>query len=145
MFRLASTLLQQPKKGTKVGDTAKATVVFNNKDYDITNAGKATNTTGYDYLEGVVSNIVGKDLKNCTATIEGNYVYTGESISPKLTVKDGDIVLVEGKDYKVSSKNNINAGKALVTITAVTGSNYTGSLTLEYEIKKANLANAKLL
>ena len=132
------------KKGTKVGDTAEATVVFNNKNYDITNAGKATNTTGYDYLEGVVSNIVGKDLKNCTATIEGNYVYTGESISPKLTVKDGDIVLVEGKDYKVSSKNNINAGKALVTITAVTGSNYTGSLTLEYEIKKANLANAKV-
>ena len=132
------------KKGTKVGDTAKATVVFNNKNYDITNTGKATNTTGYDYLEGVVSNIVGKDLKNCTATIEGNYVYTGESISPKLTVKDGDIVLVEGKDYKVSSKNNINAGKALVTITAVTGSNYTGSLTLEYEIKKANLADAKV-
>ena len=132
------------KKGTKVGDTAEATVVFNNKNYDITNIGKATNTTGYDYLEGVVSNIVGKDLKNCTATIEGNYVYTGESISPKLTVKDGDIVLVEGKDYKVSSKNNINAGKALVTITAVTGSNYTGSLTLEYEIKKANLANAKV-
>ena len=132
------------KKGTKVGDTAEATVVFNNKNYDITNTGKATNTTGYDYLEGVVSNIVGKDLKNCTATIEGNYVYTGESISPKLTVKDGDIVLVEGKDYKVSSKNNINAGKALVTITAVTGSNYTGSLTLEYEIKKANLADAKV-
>ena len=132
------------KKGTKVGDTAKATVVFNNKNYEITNSGKKTNTTGYDYLEDVVSDIVGKDLKNCTATIEGNYVYTGESISPKLTVKDGDIVLVEGKDYKVSSKNNINAGKALVTITAVTGSNYTGSLTLEYEIKKANLADAKV-
>ena len=132
------------KKGTKVGDTAEATVVFNNKNYEITNAGKVTHSAGYDYLVGVVSNIVGKDLKNCTATIEGNYVYTGESISPKLTVKDGDIVLVEGKDYKVSSKNNINAGKALVTITAVTGSNYTGSLTLEYEIKKANLANAKV-
>ena len=63
----------------------------------------------------------------------------------KLTVKDGDIVLVEGKDYKVSSKNNINAGKALVTITAVTGSNYTGSLTLEYESRKQTLQMQKLL
>ena len=135
------------EKGTKVGTFAKATVVFNNKNYDITNndpTNKGVNTAGCAYLKDVKSEIVGKDLKNCTATIEGNYVYTGESISPKLTVKDGDIVLVEGKDYKVSSKNNINAGKALVTITAVTGSNYTGSLTLEYEIKKANLANAKV-
>lgn len=135
------------EKGTKVGTFAKATVVFNNKNYDITNndpANKGVNTAGCAYLKEVKSKIVGKDLKNCTATIEGNYVYTGESISPKLTVKDGDIVLVEGKDYKVSSKNNINAGKALVTITAVNGSNYTGSLTLEYEIKKANLADAKV-
>ena len=131
-------------KGYKVGDVAKGVVVFNNKNYDITNTGSKFEN-GYAYLKDVTSNIVGKNLKNCTATIEGDYVYTGDSIIPKLIVKDGDTVLVEGKDYKVSSQNNINAGKALVTITAAKGSNYSGSLTLEYEIRKANLANATVL
>ena len=133
------------KKATKVGDKAKAKVVFNNKNYDITNSGNGTTKDGYAYIEDITSTVVGKNLKNCTASIEGEYVYIGDSISPKLVVKDGDVTLVEGKDYKVSSQNNINAGKALVTIEAVKGSNYTGSLTLEYEIKKADLANAVVL
>ena len=129
-------------KGYKVGDKAKGVVVFNNKNYDITNKGSNQNN-GYAYLEDVVSNVIGKSIKNCTATIEGDYVYTGDSIIPKLVVKDGDTVLVEGKDYKVSSQNNINAGKALVTIEGM--GNYSGSLTLEYEIKKADLANATVV
>ena len=129
-------------KGYKVGDQAKGVVVFNNKNYDITNKGSDKNN-GYAYLKDVVSNVIGKSIKNCTATIEGDYVYTGDSIIPKLVVKDGDTVLVEGKDYKVSSQNNINAGKALVTIQGM--GNYSGSLTLEYEIKKADLANATVL
>ena len=127
------------KKGYKVGDDIKGVVVFNNKNYNIVNRTDTEN--GYDYKE-VTSKVVGKNLKNCTATIEGDYVYTGDSIIPKLVVKDGDTVLVEGKDYKVSSQNNINAGKALVTIQGM--GNYSGSLTVEYEIKKANLSNAKV-
>ena len=127
-------------KGYKVGDIIKGVVVSNNKNYHIVD-GNTDKDSGYDYKD-VSAKVVGRNLKNCTAIIEGDYVYTGDNISPKLVVKDGDVVLVEGKDYKISSQNNINAGKALITLQGM--GNYTGSLTVEYEIKKANLSNAKV-
>ena len=128
-------------KGTLGNKEAKGVVVFNNKNYIITGTDAKTNSDGYYYQE-ITSNIVAKDLKNCTATVEGNYVFTGESVSPKLVVKDGNTVLVEGTDYIVTSKTGTNAGPAHVTITGKKDSWYTGSLTVDYTIAKANLANA---
>ena len=52
--------------------------------------------------------------------------YTGEQIKPEITVKDGETPLTED-DYAVSYGDNINVGEGSgsVTITAVSGGNYT--------------------
>ena len=94
-------------------------------------------------LKEISSKIVAKDLKNCTATVEGEYVYTGETINPKLVVKDGDKVLVEGTDYTIIAKTGTNVGPAHITIEGK--GEYTGTLVIDYTIKKANLSTAKVL
>ena len=51
--------------------------------------------------------------------------YTGDTIQPTVTVKDGTTILTLSTDYTVSYTNNINAGTAAVTITGL--GNYAGS------------------
>ena len=62
--------------------------------------------------------------------------YTGEQITPEITVTDGETPLTKD-DYTVSYGDNINVGKnsGSVTITAVSGGNYTfDSVTKEFDI-----------
>ena len=122
------------------GSIASGVVRFENKNYIITNGIQDDNGYYYKYIS---SKVTKKDISKCTATVEGSYVYTGETISPKLIVKDGDVTLKEGTDYKVTSKTGANAGDATVTITGQGW--YKGTLDVKYTIAKANLANATVL
>ena len=72
--------------------------------------------------------------KAITPTVEGSgtHTYTGSAITPNVTVKDGETVLEEDKDYTITVTNNINAGIATVTITAKSGGNYTFSERTRY-------------
>ena len=71
--------------------------------------------------------------------------YTGSTLKPEVTVKDGDYTLVKGTDYTVSYSNNTNAALSTattnaptVTITAVsTSEKYTGTTTKTFTIDKA--------
>ena len=63
--------------------------------------------------------------------------YTGQALTPDVTVKDGDTVLKEGTDYTVSYSNNVDAGTATVTMTGK--GNYEGTKTAEFTIGKATL------
>ena len=129
------------KKATlENGSTASGVVRFENKNYIITDGIQDDNGYYYKYIS---SKVTKKDISKCTATVEGSYVYTGETISPKLIVKDGDVTLKEGTDYKVTSKTGANAGDATVTITGQGW--YKGTLDVKYTIAKANLANATVL
>ena len=146
------------KKATSVVDNSKAegVVVFENKNYvikdvdaknTVNNVGQVTDkggvTTDGRYCIRIEATLTGRKLSNCTASVEGNYVYTGEAISPKLVVKDGTTTLVEGVDYTIINKTGTNAGAAHVTIQGK--GNYKGTLTVDYTIAKANLANATVL
>lgn len=62
-------------------------------------------------------------------------IYTGDEIMPDIVVSLGDNELIEYEDYEVEYSNNINAGKALVTITGI--GSYTGTVTSEFIIKPA--------
>ena len=137
----AYTVTTTKKATLGINDTAKGVVVFSNKNYDVASKDSAPNAE-YQF-KNITSTVVGKKLSKCTASIEGSYVYTGETISPKLVVKDGDITLKEGTDYKIINKTGINAGPAHVTIEGM--GNYAGTLTVDYTIAKANLANATVL
>ena len=146
------------KKATSVVDNSKAegVVVFENKNYEIKGVSSATKVNSVKdvttsggvtedgrYCIKIEATLTGRKLSNCTASVEGNYVYTGEAISPKLVVKDGTTTLVEGVDYTIINKTGTNAGAAHVTIQGK--GNYKGTLTVDYTIAKANLANATVL
>ncbi|GAB6395651.1 MAG: Ig-like domain-containing protein [Bacteroidales bacterium] len=51
--------------------------------------------------------------------------YTGDSIEPALTVRDGSNILTLNTDYTVAYTNNLNQGTATATVTGI--GNYTGS------------------
>ena len=66
-----------------------------------------------------------------------DYSWTGNEITPPLVVKDGDKVLVEGVDYTVEYKNNIDVGTADVIINGL--GNYQGTLNTEFKIVPVNI------
>ncbi len=72
------------------------------------------------------------DISGYTMILSGTvYTYTGTEKNPTVTING----LVNGTDYTVQYKNNINAGTATVTVTG-TG-DYKGNLSKTYKINKA--------
>ena len=75
-------------------------------------------------------------IEICDITLEqGAVEYDGTAKTPKVTVRDGDIELVEGEDYSVEYANNQDIGTASVTVTGI-GNIYTGEEKLEFQIVK---------
>ena len=73
-------------------------------------------------------------IEICDITLEqGAVEYDGTAKTPKVTVRDGDIELVEGEDYSVEYADNQDIGTASVTVTGI-GNTYTGEKTLEFQI-----------
>ena len=68
----------------------------------------------------------------------GQYKFTGSEIKPKINVfkSDDDTRLTEGKDYKVSYSDNINAGTGTIKVTFM--GNYTGSISKTFKITPAH-------
>ena len=78
--------------------------------------------------------ITAKDMTTADVTIAGGSTYTGESIEPEITIKDGSKVLAEGTDYDVTYSNNTNAGTANADITFK--GNYSGNIKKTFEIAR---------
>lgn len=65
-----------------------------------------------------------------------SFEYTGSAIEPEVTVSDG--TLLSAEDYTIVYENNVEVGtNATVTVTAVEGGNYTGSITKTFTITRA--------
>lgn len=69
-----------------------------------------------------------------------NAVYTGKAITQSglKVVVGGVVTLTEGTDYTVAYKNNVNAGKATLTITGI--GNYKGEITKTFTIGRKAVA-----
>ena len=89
-----------------------------------------------------------KLLTHADITIEdiADLTYTGQALTPTVTVKEGQTLLVLGTDYTVSYSNNVNAALSTdataptVTITAVASSEkYGGKATKTFTINKKAL------
>ena len=63
--------------------------------------------------------------------------YTGEAIEPGVLVKDGEKILIEGIDYTVEYKDNVEAGTAIAIIKGK--GNYTSTIETEFIIYKINI------
>ena len=83
----------------------------------------------------LVSAVYKKEIKDSWVQIISNVTYNGSEQKPDVTVKDGDKTLELDKDYTVAYSNNVNAGKATVTITGIDG--YTGTVTKTFTVDKA--------
>lgn len=64
--------------------------------------------------------------------------YTGKPIEPEVVVKAGKTILTPEVDYTVACTDNINAGKATVTVSTVEGSSYSGTATASFNILSAD-------
>lgn len=76
-----------------------------------------------------------RSMSSCLIDTIPDQQYTGTAITPKVTVKNGDIVLVKGEDYEVAYDDNIDEGEASCTITGK-GDHYTGSVVKKFQITK---------
>lgn len=85
-----------------------------------------------------------QDLKYVTITVTGSYVYTGSPIIPTFTVSCDGKTLSEGSDYVVELFYNNVVGRSFISITAASGSNYTGSKMQEFYIAPCDLSDATL-
>ena len=95
---------------------------------------------------------VGEYTQTCTVTVftplaeervtisTDSAVYSGEEIRPSVTVKDGEKILEQDKDYTVGYENNINAGDATVKVTGI--GDYTGTVSKGFKIQKAPIVDS---
>ena len=82
------------------------------------------------------SDVQAVGLDQCDVSISPvKYTYSGKACKPAVTVLYGDSTLMEGLDYTVSYKNNVNAGTACVTVKGIR--NFAGSKDCRYTINKA--------
>ncbi len=77
--------------------------------------------------------------KTKIAKIPGQ-TYTGAAIEPEIKVTHGRKVLVKDTDYVVSYANNVEIGKATVTVTGM--GDYVGSRTATFQITGQSIAKA---
>lgn len=86
-----------------------------------------------------------KNVANCAILFwaGSRAAYTGKPVRGVAIVKNGDEVLVEGTDYSIAYSNNVNAGTAKYTITALS-SNYTGSTSGSFTIGKRTLTSSNI-
>lgn len=68
--------------------------------------------------------------------------YTGREIRPEITVKLGKRELTAGTDYQIVYENNVQAGKATVTITGL--GEYIGTKTVSFNIIGDSIKRAKV-
>ena len=80
-----------------------------------------------------------KNLQDAWIQVIADQTYTGSAIEPTVTVKDGETTLTLNTDYTVAYSNNTNAGEATVTVTAVAGSDYSGTASKTFTIVKADI------
>ncbi|MGN1165803.1 MAG: CAP domain-containing protein [Lachnospiraceae bacterium] len=123
------------------------TLLSENADYTIsyennTNAGTAkiiiTGTRNYTGSVENTFSITPKSISEVTITEIEDKVYTGSSITQSLTLKNGNIILVEKDDYTIEYNNNVNAGTASVIITGK--GNYTSTAEKSFSITAKDIS-----
>ena len=147
----AASIAAQPYTGKAL--TPATTLTFNNRtlkngtDYTVayknnTNAGTATATvTGKGNFNGtkdISFKVSAAAISKTSLSAIASQVYTGKAIIPATTLTFNGKTLAKGTDYKVSYKNNTNAGTATVTITG--NGNFSGSRSANFKVTAAPIS-----
>lgn len=132
---------------------AGAVVLQENTDYTVTytnnvNQGTArveiTFKGNYTGTRTVEFSIVSRSAENLICEDIPDVSYTGEELMPKPVIKNGNLLLEEGKDYELSYSNNINAGEDTAIITATFKGNYHGTREIYFTILPREAENCKV-
>ena len=147
---------QKPKVIVKADDT----VLTENTDYTLSyqnnvnacdktadaSAPTVTVTGMGDYVNSIPADsillftIEPKTLSDSNVSVTGTYTYTGAEVKPEVTVTD--TAPITSGDYSVSYSNNVNAGKATITVTGK--GNYTGEVKKDFTISPKTLTDANV-
>lgn len=73
-----------------------------------------------------------------------NQTYNGKQITQKLKIVCEGVTLIEGKDYKISYKNNTKAGKASLIINPIGKFKGINPVSTSFTIKKASISKASV-
>lgn len=88
-------------------------------------------------IQVTVEEDVTKDIADAKVTLSKEMEVTGAQLKPEIKVTYKGTELIEKTDYTVKYGENKVVGKGTVTITAVEGSDYSGSKTVEFTIVNA--------
>lgn len=102
----------------------------------------AITTAPYVYDTFTITRNPVTNISDTTITKLNNQSYTGKTIRPEITVKDGNKTLVEGTDYTVTYQSNQEIGKSYATIKGM--GNYTGSKKISFYIVPEKVTIQKL-
>ena len=133
-------------------------------DIEVTATGKASASDKSSEVNNVIGSytdnwsIKAKNIADTTITAaltaeytDYKFQYTGNVYKPGVVVTDtsktvaaseGGSTLVQGRDYKLTYKNNINAGTATIVISGI--NNYRGSREIEFEIEPVDISNTSV-
>ena len=131
------------KHGNKVLEEGVDYTVEYSNNVNVGDKAKIT-ITGINLYTGVVEKyftVTAVNIKN-NATVDyvKEWIYTGDAITPEVTVKVNGVTLVQNKDYTVGYSNNVKVGtNAKIVITGIGG--YTGTVKADFSIC-AELKNA---
>lgn len=136
----------------KINVTVDGIILQNQKDYIVEYSNNVNVGTGKAIIKGI-GNYAGtvekaftiqkSDLANLSATLSvSQYAYDGKSKTPEVIIQNNGNILVQGKDYNVTYKNNKNPGQASVVVTGM--GNYKNSKTLTFIIVPGKLTSLKL-
>lgn len=89
-----------------------------------------------------VSELLKVDISGASVTFGANPTYTGSPVQPAPTVTLNGKTLVAGTDYTIAYANNVNAGRATVTITGI--GQYKGTVSSSFTIATASIASAQV-
>ena len=148
------TLTLAPEVTYRDKNTGMVTTLTEGTDYDLqyynnTNAGQATILavgkagTTYEGQIGIGSfYIVQSELSQASIADIPAATYKRAAWEPELNVISKGKTLIKNVDYTVAFENNVNAGTATATITAVEPGNFTGTNSKTFTINKKSLTNA---
>ena len=98
----------------------------------------------YTGTRTVTFTIVARSAENVTCEPIPSVTYTGEPLEPKPVIKNGNLVLEEGKDYELSYANNVSVGENIATVIATFKGNYYGTKEMNFTILPRNAEHCKV-
>lgn len=150
-----SSITNQEYTGNEIKPTVQISVnnktLYAGQDYEISyqnniNVGEAAvNITGKGNYTGSLTTsfkIMKKSITDGTVTQISDQEYTGEQITPQVTLTVDNKTLVEDKDYSLQYTNNTACGGAAIIITGQ--GNYSGKLKVDFRIVPRNIAQCNI-